>query len=376
MLFSKVVGFSEVKKRLVHAIHEKKIPHAQMFLGKEGSGNLPMAFSFVQFLFCDNRQEFDSCGNCPSCLKVEKLIHPDLHLVFPITLSKETRVSGDLIKDFRECFLHNPYMSQQDWFNELNAENKQAIISKDESVEIIKKLSYTSFEGKGKVLIIWQPEKMNNDAANKLLKILEEPPDETYFILVCHDTEKILPTILSRTQVIKFGSASNDEIVVGLNQYYGATESSCMEAAALSEGNFRNASKILAETDSNVQLLNQFQSFMRTCLKFDAFKLVEWIESIQQVGREKQKLFMQYALQVFRDCLMINSGAEKLVLLRGEELVFIKKFSPFVNLKNYERLTEEYNKSYFHLERNANPKILFMDLALKTNEYLNIKSGA
>ena len=374
MLFADVIGFPEIKKRLIFSVKERRIPHAQLFLGSEGSGNLPMAIAFAQFLFCDNRQENESCGKCPSCIKVDKLIHPDLHLVFPVALSKDTRTSGDIIADFRECFLSDPYINQQDWFNELSAENKQPVISKDESIEIIRKLSYTSFEGKGKVLVIWQPEKMNNEAANKLLKILEEPPEETYFLLVSHDSEKLLSTIISRTQLVKFGSVNYEEIRVGLMNKFQTSPDSAAEIAALSEGNFRNAKKILIQADQNAQILHQFQTFMRVCLKFDAFKLVEWIESNQQIGREKQKLFLQYALQIFRECLMLNSGAENLILLRGEELGFIKKFSPFVNFKNYERLTEEYNKSYFHLERNANPKILFMDLALKTNEYLNLKS--
>ena len=374
MLFADVIGFPEIKKRLIFSVKERRIPHAQLFLGSEGSGNLPMAIAFAQFLFCDNRQENESCGKCPSCIKVDKLIHPDLHLVFPVALSKDTRTSGDIIADFRECFLSDPYINQQDWFNELSAENKQPVISKDESIEIIRKLSYTSFEGKGKVLVIWQPEKMNNEAANKLLKILEEPPEETYFLLVSHDSEKLLSTIISRTQLVKFGSVNYEEIRVGLMNKFQTSPDSAAEIAALSEGNFRNAKKILIQADQNAQILHQFQTFMRICLKFDAFKLVEWIESNQQIGREKQKLFLQYALQIFRECLMLNSGAENLILLRGEELGFIKKFSPFVNFKNYERLTEEYNKSYFHLERNANPKILFMDLALKTNEYLNLKS--
>ena len=374
MLFSKIIGYNSIKKRLMQSVNLRKIPHAQLFYGAEGSGNLPMALALAQYLFCDDRKEEDSCGNCASCLKVGKLAHPDLHLVYPVALSKDIRVSADVLPDFRDCFQNSPYLRQQDWFNELNAENKQPTISKDESVEIVKKLSYTSYEGKGKFLIIWQPEKMNSEAANKLLKILEEPPDETYFILVCHDMDKMLATILSRTQLTTFGPIDREEIAKGLKQYFNSSEEVYMDAATLAEGNFRNAIQIMSETENNVQLLQQLQNFMRGCLKFDAFKLVDWIEVTQQSGREKQKLFLQYALQAFRDCLMINSGVEQLVMLRGEELSFIKKFAPFVNFKNHEKLAEEYNKAYFHVERNANAKIVFMDLALRTNEFLNIKN--
>ncbi|MFL5754460.1 MAG: DNA polymerase III subunit delta' [Bacteroidia bacterium] len=372
MFFKQVVGHSEIKQKLRQMVQEGRIPHAQLFFGPEGSGNLPAAMAFARYVFCRNRSNEDSCGTCSSCIKINKLAHPDLHFVYPIATGKDVKVSTDVIAEFREAFLNQPYMNQQDWFNELNAENKQPIIPAEESNEIIKKLSYTSFEGNGKIMIIWQPEKMNSSAANKVLKMLEEPPDETLFFLVPNNTEQILPTIISRTQLIKFSPLHDEDIASALQERYSVPAEQALNVARMAEGNFREALKIISESDSNVQFLKHFQSFMRLCLQFDAPKLISWIEETAALGREKQKYFIQYSLQLFRECLMLNYAGAELVKLRGEELEFVKKFAAFVHTGNYEKLTEEFNSAYYHIERNANAKILFMDLALKTNGLINL----
>ncbi len=354
-------------------VNDQRIPHAQLFFGGEGSGNLPMALAMVRYIFCRQRTPQDSCGTCASCIKLDRLAHPDLHFVYPIATSKDVKVSTDLITEFRQAVLKQPYLNQQDWFNELDAENKQPIIPAEESNEIIKKLSYTSYEGGVKAMIIWQPEKMNQAAANKLLKMLEEPPDETLFFLVSNSLDQMLSTILSRTQMVKFGLLHDDEVAAALSQRYGANPDHTMNIARLAEGNFHEALKIISENDTQVQFLHHFQGFMRNCLKFDAFKITTWIDDTATLGREKQKYFLQYALQVFRECLMMNYGGMNLNRFRGEEMDFVRKFAPFVHQGNYEKLVEEFNTACYHIERNANPKVLFMDLALKTNELINIK---
>ncbi len=374
MLFKNIIGQAPVKNTLLNMLHDSRVPHALMFNGPEGSGNLPAAFAFVQYLFCNNKQSQDSCGTCPSCLKVSKLIHPDLHIVMPIFLNKDKGIakSDDLIKEFREQFIENPYLSLKDWFDSIDAENKQPTIPTDEANDIVKKLSYTSYEGGYKIMVIWQPEKMNISAANKLLKILEEPPEQTLFLLVCNNPEQLLATIISRVQQIQFYKLNADEVFNGLMDQFDCQQQAAKQAALLCDGSFRDAKILLQHADGGIAYLQNFRNFMLISLKFDAIKAVSWIDENSKIGREKQKQFLQYGLEIFRDCLMFNFGSPNLLRHTGDEKEFIVKFSRFVNQRNYEKLLEEFNSAFYHVERNANPKILFMDLILKTNEYLNM----
>lgn len=371
MLLRDIVGQKEVKDRLIKMVNENRLPHALLFTGYEGSGNLGTAMAFAQYLFCSNKQNNDACGECPSCQKTNKLVHPDLHLVFPIAKSKDVKSSADLIKEFREAFLENPYLSLNDWFEGLDAENKQPIIPVEESGNIIRELSYTSYEGLYKIMIIWQPEKMNTEAANKLLKVLEEPPEQTIFILVCNNPDQLLATIISRVQQIPFLRLQEAEIKEALVKKFGVTEENAQQAAFLCDSNFNEAIKLLTQSDEQLSFLQHFQSFMRLALKFDCDKALQWIDQNAATGREKQKQFLQYGLEIFRDCLMYNFGSRDLVRLSGNEKQFLEKFAPFITHRNYEMLVEEFNSNCYYIERNANPKILFMDLLLKTNELIN-----
>jgi len=372
VFFKDIIGQAEVKERLLHMFKDNRVPHALLFSGPEGSGNLPAAFAFIQYVFCTDKQAHDSCGQCPSCLKASKLAHPDMHLVFPISKSKHVRTSNDLVKEFREAFLEMPYMTLNDWFNSLNAENKQPLIPADEANDILKKLSYTSYEGGYKVMMIWQPEKMNTESANKLLKILEEPPEKTLFVMVCNHPEQLLATIISRVQQILFYQLSVEDISKGLVAQYQCDPAAARQAALLSDGSYREAQLLLQHSDGGTAYLQNFRAFMLIALKFDAPKAVAWIDENARTGREKQKQFLQYGLEIFRDCLMMNFGSAELVRHSGEEREFVGKFSRFVHRRNYERLLEEFNSAFYHIERNANPKILFMDLIMKTNELINM----
>lgn len=371
MLLNEIVGQQEVKSRLLKMVNENRLPHALLFTGYEGSGNLATAVAFAQYLFCSNKKGNDSCGECPSCLKTSKLVHPDLHFVFPIAKSKHVKSSIDLIKEFREAFLENPYLSLNDWFDGISAENKQPIIPVEESGNIIRELSYTSYEGLYKVMVIWQPEKMNIEAANKLLKVLEEPPEQTIFILACNHPDQLLSTIISRVQQIPFLRLQENEIKEALIKKYGVANENASQAAFLCDGNFNEAQKMLTQSDEHLSLLQHFTAFMRIALKFDCDKALHWIDENAATGREKQKQFLQYALEIFRDCLMYNFGSRDLVRLSGNERQFLEKFAPYVTQRNYEKLVEEFNSNCYYVERNANPKILFMDLLLKTNELMN-----
>lgn len=354
-------------------VNEARIPHALLFTGKEGCGNLPAALAFAQHVYCTAKTPEGSCDVCPSCGKVAKLVHPDLHFVFPIAKSKEVRKSDDLITEFREAFLHKPYLTLKDWFNEISAENKQPLIPVEEAADILKKLSYTSYEGSYKTMVIWQPEKMNAESANKLLKVLEEPPEQTLFILVSDNPDQLLTTILSRVQRIPFYSCTEDEIAEALIAKYKVNAEVARQTAVLANGNYGEAISLLTQNEASVSFLNNFQTFMRLALRFDCGKALQWIDENAATGREKQKQFLQYGLEVFRDSLMYNFGDKNLVRLSGQEKQFLEKFAPFVTQKNFEKLVEEFNNNYYYIERNANPKILFMDLILKTNELINLK---
>ena len=374
MYFKDIIGQQEAKTKLLGMFADNRIPHALMLTGPEGSGNLLAAFAFIQYVFCTQKQEKDSCGVCPSCIKTSKLGHPDLHLVFPIAKSKEIKTSNDLLLEFRECFLENPYITIHDWFNNINAENKQPLIPTEEASSILKKLAYTSYEGGYKVMLIWQPETMNADSANKLLKILEEPPEQTLFVLVCNHPDKLLTTILSRVQQLVFLKLDTEDITSGLVNQFGCQESLAKQAAFMCDGNYREAQLLLQQNDDEHGFLQLFRSFMMISLNFDAIKAVSWIDEAARAGREKQKQFLQYGLEIFRDCLMYNFGSVDLVRLSGDEKTFVTKFSKFINHRNYEKITTEFNSSFYYIERNANPKILFMDLIMKTNELINLKA--
>lgn len=373
MVYEDIIGQQEAKQRLIRMVREERIPHALLFTGREGCGNLPAALAFTQHLYCVGEKNNGPCGTCSPCIKVSKLAHPDLHFVFPIAKSKDVKSSADVIKEFREFFLRNRYLTLSAWFNELSAENKQPIIPVEEANDILRKLSYTSYEGSYKIMIIWQPEKMNAEAANKLLKILEEPPEMTIFILVANYPDQLLATIMSRVQQIPFYPVSENEIADALVAFYKVSPDVAKQTAMLADGSYAEAITLLTQNEDNISFLNNFQSFMRLALKFDCGKALQWIDENATSGRERQKQFLQYSLQVFRDSLMYNFGERNLVKLNGQEKEFLEKFAPFISQRNYEKLVEEFNTNYYYVERNANPKILFMDLLLKTNELINTR---
>ncbi len=372
MLFSQVIGQENIKERLIRSVKEQRISHAQLFLGPQGSGALPIALAYAQYISCTNKSETDSCGTCLSCIKYNKIIHPDLHFVFPIALSKDVRKSDDVLTEFRSAFLNNPYITLFDWFDSLNAENKQAIIGTEESAEILRKLSLTTYESAYKIMIIWLPEKMNTTSANKLLKILEEPPEKTLFLLVCENEDQLLRTIVSRTQLIKINKLTEEQIVNALVQQHQLSFEDAQKTAHLSDGNYSEALLLLSDIENNSQNLLNFQTLMRNCLKFNIKEIISWTNGISEAGRERQKNFITYALHISRQCFLMNNSTELLVKLTEKELDFVKKFAAFMHANNIEHFTEELNKAFYHLERNANPKILFMDLAFKFNELLNV----
>ena len=372
MLFKEIIGQSAIKERLTRSVKEGRVSHAQLFLGSEGSGSLALALAYAQYISCKNRQESDSCDTCSSCIKYNKLVHPDLHFVYPIALSKEVRTSSSVAIEWRAALLDNPYITLFNWFEQLGAENKQAIIGVEESAEILSKLSLTTYEAEYKIMIIWQAEKMNPASANKLLKILEEPPDKTLFLLVCESEEQLLRTIVSRTQLIKIPKISDVDLTKALIDNHGLSPEAAEGTAHLADGNFAEALSLITENENAGQNLASFQKLMRASLKFDPKGVMSWIDEISAAGRERQKNFLNYALHIMRESVVLNYADPSLVKLGLEEQDFVKKFSPFIHANNIENFVEELNKAHYHMERNANAKILFMDLAFKFNELLNV----
>ena len=368
MQFKDIVGHAALKQSMIKSINDGRISHAQMFLGAEGSGALPIALAYIQYLFCTNKGETDSCGKCSQCHRIAKLTHPDVHFVYPVALSKEKGVekSSDLFREFTEVFLNDPYLSLADWMDFIGAENKQPTIAVEESKDILHKMSLMAMEGSYKTMIIWMPEKMNLSTANKLLKVLEEPPDKTLFILVS-ESSQMLATILSRTQLTKVLRCEESELTEALMQHHGLPLETATAIAKACEGNYRLAQMMVkGEVDAEFNM-QRFQIWMRVCLNMDGLKLSEWINEVATIGREKQKQFIAFAIKTIRQSILL--GLNYPSGINPADADFLNKFSPFINYENGAQIAEELNNAYYAIERNAHIKILFMSVSIKIHNY-------
>ena len=373
MRFSDLSGHEKVKKRLLQSYKENRVSHAQLFLGNTGYGSLALALAYAQYLSCTDKQEADSCGKCPSCLKMSKLVHPDLHFAYPILTSGGIENSTQLITEWRKAVLHSPYMDLEEWCSYIDGQNKQPFIGVKESAEILRKLTLTTFESPYKIMVVWLAEKLNMEAANKLLKILEEPPDNTVFLMVCEDEEQLLRTIVSRTQLVKINRFETETLQQLLVEKQQLSPEHALEISILAEGNYWVAQNLLKQEDKENWNFNFFQNWMRACLKFDYAKINECNGKFFDVKREKQKILLSYCLHLVRECLVMNYGEPSLGRITPTEKQFLQKFSPYIHKKNGVAFAQEINKAYGHIERNANAKVLFLDLSFKFNELLNIK---
>ncbi|MEA2105722.1 MAG: DNA polymerase III subunit delta [Bacteroidota bacterium] len=368
MQFKEVVGHPKIKEQLIYTVEENRISHAQLFLGPEGSGNLALAIAYAQYIACTNKQGNDSCGVCSSCQKFKKLIHPDLHFVFPVNTSKTIKknpVSDDYINQWRTALIENPYINQNIWYEIIEIENKQGVISKNESYEILRKLNLKTFEAEYKFMIIWLPEKMNTYAANKLLKFIEEPPEKTLFFLVSENSEQILPTILSRTQLIKIPKIDNDSLYSALCDRLGINPDKALDIAHLANGNYFEALNLASAGDEDYENLERFKSLMRLAYLRKIVEIIDWVDEIARIGREKQKGFLTYSLRLLRENFMLNIKRKEIVYLTQKEYIFSENFSQFIHQENVSKLYEVFNKAYADIGMNAYNKIVFLDVALK-----------
>jgi DNA polymerase III subunit delta' len=370
MQFKEVIGHEDIKKRLLQTVKDNRISHAQLFVGPEGSGSLALAIAYAQYISCSSRIDGDSCGICASCQKYQKLIHPDLHFVFPITSTKNNAICDELLKEWRAAVTLNPYLSINQWYEAIGVENKQGIIGKNESGEILRKINLKAFEADYKIMIIWMPEKMNATSANKLLKILEEPPPKTLFILVAENVGQIIPTILSRTQLVKIPKIDDKNLLDALILKFGLTVQVAKNVVQLSQGSFVNAMQLVQADDDNSFNFIKFQELMRMTYSRKFLDLFGWVDEMSEVGREKQKIFLTYSQRLLRENLLLNLGKSELTHLTDKESEFSGKFNPFINLNNVYQISDELNKAQTDIEWNGYGKIIFLDLALKITKLI------
>lgn len=371
MQFKDVLGQKALKNLLIREVQEDRISHAQLFLGKLGYGGFPMAMAFVQYLFCTNRTAEDSCGVCPSCQKISQMQHPDLHFTFP-TVQALAQKSDLQFSEFKAMISEQPFSNLNDWIQHSDPKSgRRPIISVHQSQDILHKLSLKSFEGGYKVSIIWKADEMNEQCANKLLKIIEEPAPKTLFILLVEELESIMPTILSRTQ-IQHLKPLNDIDLTPLLVQNGITDGELQKSIlARSEGDANVAKDLCLGGVRNNQNRSDFIQLMRSCYKKDVLPMMDWAEKMSSYGKEEQKNFMLYALYMIRQSLMKNYTNEQLMKTSHEEADFLKNFARFITNNNVMDFTDLFSKSHYYLERNAHARLLFTNISFEVMRYIH-----
>ncbi len=378
MLFSKIIGQKEIKQKLIQSVQQNRVSHAQLFLGKAGSGSMALALAYAQYINCKDRTETDSCGVCPSCVKMQKLAHPDLHFVFPTTTNKKVKKDPEselFMEEWRAFLLqYQAYGSDLDWYSHIEVENKQGTIFVRDASTIMRKLSLKSYEAEYKVMIIWMAEKLNAQAANKLLKLLEEPPEKTLFILVAEQADQLLTTVRSRTYLVKIPKISQSDLVAAVCNTFDCRQADAQDAVMMADGNWplaRHYYQYAADEKYNFQV---FQQWMRLCFKVAMIELIDFVDTLRPLGREKQKELLAYGLQVFRNSLLSNNQLSQLVMLPEEEKSFNQKFAPFVHQANILAMIGLMEEGIKQIERNGYASLIFMDISLKMIKLLKMKA--
>jgi DNA polymerase-3 subunit delta' len=377
MQFKNVIGQTAIKQRLIQSVRENHVSHAQLFLGPAGCGKLPLALAYAQYILCPNRTETDSCGVCPTCQKMQKLVHPDLHFVVPTANTKKIKSNPEsdlFMEEWREYVIQNQgYVDTSSWYSFLDVENKQGYMSVRDAASLLRKLSMKSYEGEYKITIIWMAEKMRVDTANKLLKLLEEPPEKTVFLLIAEDAEELLATIKSRTALVKIPALDTASIEIALQQRFGCDPQQAHDAAMISEGNWLVASQSFKDFEDHKFFFTTFQQWMRLCFKAAYSELIDFSANIKTIGREKQKELLDYGLRIVRNSLLFNNQHAEIVMLPDDEKTFNSKFAPFVNPTNLAQIAELFEEAIRQIERNGNAQIIFTDVGFKMIGLLKMK---
>ncbi len=384
MLFSDIIDQDSVKKQLIHSIESGRIPHAQLLVAPKGTGALPLAIAYAQYLLCSNTDGENTNGNQACNIKVNNLSHPDLHFAFPVATTDKVKrhpISDLFLEEWRQFVKDNPYGDLLGWYAHLGIENKQGQIGVDEAESIVKKLILKSFEGGYKVMIIWMAEKLNIAAANKLLKLIEEPPNKTIMLLVTENQEQIISTILSRCQVVKLNPLSENHIKEALITQKHISENEAIKIAHQADGNWNKAVHILNNSTQDEQFETWFITWIRAAFKAKGNaaviqELITWSDAIASNGREVQKSFLNYCLQFFRQAMLKNYTADSLVFLEPYTASFdLEKFAPFIHSGNILDISNELNDAIYHIERNGNAKIILLDLSIKLTRLLHQKEA-
>ncbi len=378
MRFADIIGHDELKARLRAQIDAGRVSHAQLFSGEAGFGTLPLALAYVQYLFCRNRHDGDSCGVCPSCQQIEALAHPDLHFVFPV--NKREKKSGEVVTSdmfidkWREIWHQKEgIFSAEEWYSMLDlGKTMKGLISAKESEEIIRKLQFKSFSSDYKAMIIWLPEAMNQEAANKILKILEEPWEKTLFILVSEHTELLLQTITSRTQEVSVGRI-DIETLKRIAMAEGKSEHEAHTMARLANGSMLELRELLrGETDEiRATSFELFVRLMRLSYNDKHLELFEWADDISALSREGQRQFFLHSVRLLRESYMLHAGLGSLSYLWGEEEKFCRNFAPYIGNQNIEFLVEEIERAMIQIAQNGAPRIVFTHFALAVSKQIN-----
>ena len=378
MRFADIIGQEDLKRRLARSVDAGRVSHAQLFTGASGYGSLALAVAYVQYLCCRHRREGDSCGECPDCKQIEALAHPDLHLVFPVNKqgkkSGEAMLSDEFLPQFRTLFAERRgYFSSQDWYDRLDlGKTLKGMISAREADEIIRKLSFKSFEADYKAMLVWLPETMNEEASNKILKILEEPWERTVFILVSEQPDRLLPTILSRTQEVSVPRIA-PEILEREAALRGITDpTQARNMARLSGGDLLELEHLAAGENEGLrkEYFDLFCGLMRLSYNDRHLELIGWAEEVAQLSREQQRGFLRNAARLLRESFMLHAGLGEIGYLWGEELSFCSKFAPFVGTQNIEPLIAEIERAGAQIAQNGNPTIVFTHFALTVSKMI------
>ena len=377
MQFKDVIGQEEVKRKLILSVQENRVPHAQLFLGPEGNGKLPLALAYAQYILCPHRTATDSCGVCPSCQKISKLTHPDVHFVVPTTTTKSVKSNPEsdlFMTEWRDYVLQKEgYVDTSSWYEFLEVENKQGYISVRDAATLLRKLSFKAYEGEYKIAIIWMAEKMRVDTANKLLKLLEEPPEKTLFVLIAEDQEELLATIRSRTSLVKVPKIELGDLQKALVARIGCTSQEASDAAMIAEGNWMKACQNVKDAEDQKYYFRTFQQWMRYCFKAAINELIDFSNNIKTIGRERQKQLLEYGLGIVRNSLLFNNNLAQLVMLPEEEKKFNSSFAPFVKPANIIQIADLLEEASRQIERNGYAPLIFLDVSFKMTKLLRMK---
>ncbi len=367
MYFRDIVGQEDIKRQLIQTAKSGILPHAQLFTEKGGSGAFNLALAYARYLNCENRTDTDACGHCPSCLKINELAHPDVHFVFPIVAKKDKKkeICDDYLQEWREFLHDNPYFNLDQWLEHIDAGNSQAIIYSKESDEIIHKLNLKIYEAKYRILLIWLPEKLHLSCANKLLKIIEEPPANTIILMVSEQPDMILSTILSRTQRINIPKIQTEDLIPALESRFSLSREDAQNIAHIANGNYLKAIEEISTNEENLFFLEQFKSVMRNSWMRNVKGMKEQADMMAGIGRERQKKYLAYCQHMIRENFIYRFQAPEMNYMNLQESAFAVKFSPFVNERNVIDLMDELAKAEQHISQNVNAKMVFFDLALK-----------